>query len=148
MTRSRLPIRVLGRGLPGLRFGDNDRVQVGVQRGREVVDPVPGDAAEAVFDLSVDVVRTDEADLDFRGPYVHGRRGDRFLYLSWGQATPDGGHEMFRRAKLGLSAPGAALVEKALASGGLLQAELGFTDDRGGPLCASVPETKVTWRVV
>ena len=41
---------------------------------------------------------TDEGAIDFGGPFVHGRKGERFLYLSWGAVDPD--FEMFRRAKL------------------------------------------------
>ena len=37
---------------------------------------------------------------DFRGPAVQGKRGERFLYLTWGDVGPDGEFEMFRRAKL------------------------------------------------
>ena len=36
----------------------------------------------------------------FRGPAVHGKRGERFLYLTWGDVGPAGEFAMFRRAKL------------------------------------------------
>ena len=41
--------------------------------------------------------------LDFKGPAVHGKRGERFLYLTWGNVASDGSFTMFRRAKLMLN---------------------------------------------
>jgi len=61
---------------------------------------VPGDAPEAVFTFTIDAVTGDDGQIDFRGPFVHGKRGARFLYLSWGERFPDGRLQMFRRAKL------------------------------------------------
>lgn len=143
MTRSALSMRVTGRNLPGLRFGDREPVHVGVQRGKEVVGLVRGDAAEAVFDLTVDVVT--DGDLDFRGPYVHGRRGERFLYLSWGVVTSDGAFEMFRRAKLHLSDVPQLDVARVTAEGGMVEGRLDLTDSCGGPLCASVHPPHIAW---
>ncbi len=74
-SRVTAELRIVGRRLPGLRWMDRDSIHVGVQRQRpdEVVGLVPGDAAQAVFDLTVEVV-TDEDGVDFRGPFVQGRR--------------------------------------------------------------------------
>ncbi len=60
--------------------------------------------------LDVDVVRGRDGALDFRGPAVHGRPGDRFLYLTSGRVH-DGTFDMFRRAKLMLSAVSASRVD-------------------------------------
>jgi Family of unknown function (DUF5990) len=147
-TRTTIDLRIIGRRLPGLRWGCYDSVHVGVQRQRqaEIVGLVPGDAAEAVFDLSVDVV-TDGQGLDFRGPFVQGRRGERFVYLSWGEVGPHGGFEMFRRAKLHLSALAAGDVTRAVRAGSRIEAVLDLTDEHGGPVCAAVRPPRVQWRV-
>lgn len=78
-------------------------VHVGVQCRREVVDIVPGDVPVAEWSFSISVVSNDGA-TDFRGPHVQGKRGDRFLYLSWGTVNDNGEFEMFRRSKLMLAA--------------------------------------------
>ncbi len=147
-TRTTIDLRIIGRRLPGLRWSCYDSIHVGVQRQRqaEIVGPVPGDAAEAVFDLPIDVV-TDEAGFDFRGPVVQGKRGERFLYLSWGQVGPDGAFEMFRRAKLHLPALAERDVAHAARSHSRIEAVLDLTDERGGPLCAAVRPPRVQWRV-
>jgi Family of unknown function (DUF5990) len=84
---------ISGEHLPGIRFGEHqgalentEPVYLGIQKRDEVQNLIPGSASPAVFDLTVDVVLDsgDEGVLDFRGQFVHGTRGKRFLYLSWG----------------------------------------------------------------
>jgi hypothetical protein len=149
-------IRIRGHDLPGLRCQGlpgiakpvYEGIHVGVQRQRMVVDLVPGDAAEAVWELAVDVVPGRSGGLDFRGPYVHGKPGERFLYLSWGEVDADGGFAMFRRAKLWLGTMGDELLQKAIASGSVVEGRLPLTDGRGGPLCASVRPPTIAWSLV
>jgi hypothetical protein len=57
-----------------------------VQVRREPVDLASADGAEDCWDVDVDVVDHD-GELDFRGPVVQGRRGDRFVYLAWAMST-------------------------------------------------------------
>jgi hypothetical protein len=141
-------LRVVGRDLPGRRCGPEvGDVHVGVQRGREAIDLVRGDAAEAVFELSVGLAQTPDGRADFRGPYAHGRPGERFLYLSWGRVSAEGGFEMFRRAKLWLDAIDPALLERARETGGAVEGRLRLTDRSGGPLCASVRPPLIEWRL-
>ncbi len=142
-----LNLRIVGHTLPGLRFHECEPVYLGVQRGSDVVYLTPGDAGEAVFEMTVEAVRRDDGDLDFRGPFVHGKRGDRFLYLSWGVLGPDGRFAMFRRAKLRFSDIAAPDIDRALATGDTLAGALSLTGDRGGPLCAAVRPPRIRWRV-
>ena len=139
-----------GFDLPGARFCDRDGavfdgVHVGVQVGREPFDLVSGDATSAQWQLDVDVVRGGDGELDFRGPAVHGRRGDRFLYLTWGRVH-GGGFDMFRRAKLMLGAVDPQLLARAV-QGRSLVGRVRLTDDRGGPRCARVECPDLVWRV-
>jgi hypothetical protein len=79
-------VRLVGVELPGRTFDARGRpdgllyenVHVGVQRRREVVEMVPGDAPSATWELTIETRRND-GEPDFRGPYVQGKRGDRFL---------------------------------------------------------------------
>jgi hypothetical protein len=140
-----LRVRVVGTGLPGVRFGDREHVHVGVQRGREVEQLVPGDAPRAEFDVEVNLVLTEDG-TDYRGPYVQGKRGERFLYLSWGEQPPGGEFTMFRRAKLHLSTWEPELVAEALANDHVIEGSLNLSDRCGAPLCASVRPPTITWR--
>jgi hypothetical protein len=75
-------------------------------------------------------------DGDFRGPAVHGRRGERFLYLTWGSPSGDD-WGMFRRAKL--------VLDPALADADVLVGTLSLTDGSGGPLCVRVVPPAISW---
>ena len=142
-------IRIEGHDLPGRRAGaaaDRLRlggVRVGVQRGREVVEQVPVTAASAVWQFTV-AAREVDGLLDVGGPWVHGRPGARFLYLSWG--GDDGtGFAMFRRAKLMFGDVPAALLLSAYRGDGVLAGSLGLTDAYGEPVCARVRPPDVVW---
>ncbi len=146
-----MQIRIEGSELPGRRCPPDvnfryENVHVGVQRrGKpdELLDRIPGDVASAVWTFDSDVVQGADGP-DFKGPYIQGRPGDRFIYLSWGSVDDAGTFDMFRRAKLMLDAVAPAVVEQAQRSGRLV-ARLGLSDNRGHPLCAAVRPPKITW---
>jgi hypothetical protein len=139
-------VEIVGTDLPGRTFGlpgQGDaykNVHVGVQRKDEVVDLVPGDAARASWSLDIEVVDGPE----FRGPYVHGKKGDRFLYLSWGTVGPNGDFEMFRRAKLMLAAIDPDVLSEADRTGSLT-GTVALTMRNRTPLCAAVRPPAITW---
>jgi hypothetical protein len=144
-------IRIEGSELPGrgggarahaLRLGN---VQVGVQRKGEVVDRVPADAPEARWQFEVTSVEVDGL-LDVGGPWVHGRPGARFLYLSWGAVSGED-FAMFRRAKLMFGDIPAELLRAAHDGTGILVGRLRLTDANGEPLCARVRPPTITWTV-
>jgi uncharacterized protein DUF5990 len=84
---------------------------------------------------------------DFRGPAVHGRRGDRVLDLTWGNVDDDGGFHMFRRAKLMLDRIDPKLVAIAERETLPLIGTIRLTDRRGGPRCARVDPPDLTWAI-
>jgi hypothetical protein len=136
-------MRIEGRDLPG---GDDLRlrnVHVGVQRKAEVVERFPVTAATAVWEFDVTVREVDDL-LDVGGPFVHGRPGARFLYLSWGNVAGDR-FDMFRRAKLMFGDIPTALLRDVFENGGLLAGELGLTDECGDPRCARVRPPDIVW---
>ncbi|MCY1054963.1 DUF5990 family protein [Nannocystis sp. SCPEA4] len=145
-----MQIRIVGTDLPGRRFcapegGTYDNVHVGLQRGKEPVQLVAGDAASAEFVADVALVRVGDA-IDARGPFVHGPGGERFLYLTWGAVGDDGGFAMFRRAKLCFADIDPGLLAEAADRGVDLTATISLTDARGGPRCARVRPPAIAWR--
>jgi hypothetical protein len=136
-----LRIRIVGTQLPGRVCGEMSDVCVGLQVGQQVEQVVPADVARAVFEADVALTAG-----DLRGPAIHGKRGERFLYLSWA-GVPGGAQDgaRFRRAKLQLDAVPAKLLAEAAARG-VLEAELPLTDAQGMPRCASVRPPRITWR--
>ncbi|WP_328654597.1 DUF5990 family protein [Micromonospora sp. NBC_00330] len=142
-------IRIDGTDFPGQRAGAEadalrlGNVHVGVQRKADVVDQVPADAASATWSFEVSSREIDCA-LDVGGPWVHGRPGARFLYLSWGAVTQDG-FAMFRRAKLMFTDVPTELLRAAHEGNGTLVGRVGLTDAAGGPICARVRPPAVAW---
>ena len=125
-------LEIRGHHLPGrswhLDDGPCHDVHVGVQLGREPSELVPGDADGATWTVEV-AVRDGP---DFRGPAVQGRKGERFVYLTWGDLPAGGTFTMFRRAKLML----ADVLPHLRGPGATVVATVDLTDERGGPRCA------------
>ncbi len=109
-------------------------VTVGLQRGREVVQQFPAEGSAVTWTLDAQLLGT-----ELRGPYVHGKPGARFLYLSWQQQ----GSGMFRRAKLMLDAVPPELLDQAEHGG--LAARLSLAMPDGTPVCASVRPPRIHW---
>src|SRR5262249_22093574 len=139
-----MDVRIIGTDLPGRTWSCYEDVHVGVQERQMAVDLVPGDASRAVWDFPVKVVAADGG-IDFRGPHVDGKRGERFVYLSWGTVHADGRFEMFRRAKLMLAAVGAATVDAANQPGRRLVGTMRLSAPDGSPRCAALRPPGITW---
>lgn len=130
-------LEIRGHNLPGRSWHLDGRpchnVHVGIQQGRDPIELVPGDTQAAVWQVEIQVLERDSG-IDYRGPAVQGRRGERFVYLTWGDVDNDGAFTMFRRAKLMLNDV-EPLVSAEPPSQHVI-ATVDLTDERGGPRCA------------
>jgi Family of unknown function (DUF5990) len=142
-------IVILGHDLPGVRFVSDgvqlSNVHVAAQVGKSPVGLVRGDAGSARWELDVRV-SVDDGGVDLRGPAVHGKKGARFLYLTWGNVGADGSFAMFRRAKLMIADIDPGMLADAARDDGVLVASLSLTDEHGCPRCARVRPPVITWR--
>ena len=138
-----MKVVIRGERLPGRTFSSDvmrSNVHVGVQVRKDPEGLVPGDAPSAEWCVDVTVV-DDEGVLDFKGPAVQGKKGERFLYLTWGDVGSDGSFDMFRRAKLMLNRIDPTLVRSAQR----LTATVDLTDSCGEPRCARVDPPALKW---
>lgn len=113
-----------------------------------LLEPSSASAERLVFDLSVRVAgaRADGGP-NLLGPFAHGPRDDRFLYVNSGTAAGQAGSRWTRRAKLKLGGITRELAEAALgAPDAVLQTEFEGMGRDGGPTCATVKE--IEWRLV
>lgn len=124
---------------PGITVENRHPVFVGIQRGREIVDAVPGDTEAAIFTIPITVRPDRDGAPDFFGPCVHGKRGDRFLYLVW--FVNDATGERFRRAKIKLTHFTWDHLTKDI------EADVTMTDATGHPVSASLSDKMLTWRL-
>ena len=107
---------------------------------------VRGDAPQARWQFDI-TMRIAGDDIDFGGPLVRGKRGDRHIGLAWGEVSRDGTFRLFRGAKLRLDAVDSVVIRQASEPGRRLVARLGLTDVKGNPRCATVRPPDVTWSV-
>lgn len=139
-----MDVRIVGEPLPPPLLGGR-ALLVGAQRGRVIEAPRPVTGSSMVFDLSLDVVVTPDG-VDLRGPWVQGRRGERFLYVCWGHAGRDSdvSFELVRRAKLMLGVLDPADMLDA-GDDDVLVGRLSLVDPAGGPMCAAVRPPAIRW---
>src|SRR5687768_17097073 len=114
----RLEIR--GSNLPGRSCGPRpeggtyENIHVGIGRGKTLSGLTAGDAPTAHWDVEIKTRAAPDGGADFGGPFVHGPRGERCVYLSWGSVDAAGTFTLFRAAKLRLSEVDPAIVREAL----------------------------------
>ena len=142
-------IAVIGTDPPGRTFSDPDgtplgNVHVGIQVGTEPEHLVRGDVYDARWEIDIRILVDGDRAIDFRGPAVHGKRGERFIYLTWGNVDDARAFRMFRRAKLMLNGVDPDLIRDA-SEHGSLTARVRLSDDRGAPRCARVDPPAISW---
>ncbi len=149
---ARIHVTIVGSALPGRDIGPSSsfagarNVHVGVQRKDrrdELLGLTPGDATSARWAFEATATPA-EGGLDIKSPYIQGRPGARFIYLSWGTVDDDGTFTMFRRAKLMLDAIDAGTLNAVRQYGSLI-ARLELTDSDGDPLCAAIRPPLIRW---
>jgi Family of unknown function (DUF5990) len=148
-----LRVRVVCTDLPGTCFRDpqdparpvKDPVFLGIQRGKETIEQVPGDTKTVTFIPEFRVERKKDGTPNYLGPFAQGTADDRFFYLAWGVKDPKGRFEMFRRLKVRLGHLSATRVERACRSGEPVTVRLRLTDAKGGPLCATPRPPHIEW---
>jgi Family of unknown function (DUF5990) len=148
-----LTVEIIGTDLPGRTCGPDmdgewyEDVRVGLARGIDTIELVPGDAASVRWTFDVELAIDEEGKLDQRGPFVHGPRGERHLGLRWVRRDADGRDVVFRGAKFRLFEMDSRLFEEALGEGRRLVGTVGLTDEDGWPRCATVRPPVVSWTV-
>jgi hypothetical protein len=125
---------------PGLEFEGRTPVYVGVQKGDDIVDEAPGNAHQTTFSIPIRIKEDQHGNPDFSGPYVHGKKGERFVYLVWFENK--GAKERFRRAKIKLNHLSWAHLQASQ-----LEADVTMTDRKGGPISATLKEDLIRWNI-
>ena len=115
-------------------------VTFAVQRGKdELVSQLRSTGADVAFDVTIGIVQSD-GQTDFRGPFVQGPRGGRFVYVNSGTLAGDAAAGWTRRAKIALGGISAELIAALDAKPKhVLRARIAGTAKDGKPAAASVP---------
>ena len=124
--------------LPGSRFEGRVNVRLGIQKGRDVIEDVSGDAESVAFTVPLRVsANPKNGRPNFLSPFAHGTPDSRFLYLCWGERNGDE-WDGFRRAKVLLDFLDWQRLQRHWATGEPVTISLHMTDDKGGPVCGRV----------
>lgn len=123
-------------------------VLFGLQAGREVDDPVPA-VTTTVFTTTLFITEVEvagqRAEVDVKGEHVHGKRGDRFLYIAWGLADPAEPFVMFARAKVKLAAIPSDMLDLAMQQGVALVGKFRATNAKGEPATGTIKSADLAW---
>ena len=141
-TRSSVTVTIAAINPP---FDADHGVLFGLQSAHRVDDPVP--ASESTDFVTEIEIRTGDSGVDFAGDHVHGRRGDRFVYLSWGVPDRTEPFVMFARAKVKLAHIPRDLLDRAIDRKRPLRAEIQATNSRGQPASGTVKPPAVQWSI-
>jgi hypothetical protein len=140
-----IELRMHCENLPGAEFGPYKEIRLGLQKGEEITEEVPADAKEAVFAAALKVRRSEkDGSPVFTGPFAQGTPQDRFIYLRWEGRLEDE-RVRFGRAKVKLKGLGWDLIMQAVDAGRPVEVAVDLKDKKGGPACASLPDSALRW---
>jgi len=131
---------------PAPGHGPYEDVNVGLGRYTDPVGLVPGDTEDAVWRIVVRVAKRD-GELDYRGPQVDGKRGNRHIYVNWLNREIGGHLRLFRRGKIVLDGLDPRLVDRAESTGAALTCTVNLTNDRGHPTTGFFRPHELDWRL-
>ena len=131
-------IEILCTRLPG-----QEDILLGIQKDEEFFEPSPTNAKRIVFRPVLRARRNTDGSPNFLGPFAHGPKNERFIYLVWATASPA---SRFGRVKVHLNHLKWADVEKAVARKKPMKVTLELTRGDGKLVYASVrPPGTAKW---
>ena len=135
-----LTIEIICTRLPG-----QNGVHLGIQRDKELVEPTPTTVKRIVFRPVLRARRNADGSPNFLGPFAHGPKTERFIYLVW--TAMKSSASMVGRVKVHLNHLAWTDVEKAAARKKPIKVTLALTKDDGKLVYASVRPGVAKWQV-
>lgn len=118
-------------------------VDYALQKGRgsasEAVQTQRSDGSDLHFEFTVGV-RTAGSSPDFRGPFIQGPAGGRFVYIGIGRFAGQADTPWSRRLKIPLTGITPDMIRRASNKGAVLETRVQGTGRDGTPACASVKD--------
>ena len=120
-------------------------VHLGIQRDEAIEQATPADSKRIVFRPVLRVRRNADGSANFLGPYAHGPRAERFIYLNWVVVRGGVPGQRPGRIKLHLNHIDWAHAERAAANDKPIKVTLELTGAKGKPVFASVRPGAARW---
>ena len=141
LLKSTVDIEFYCENLPGSTIDGNPHCMLALQKGTEAVQQTPADNPTAFFELEVEfVLDTVSGKIDYKGPYVHGKLRDRFVYFCWGFESIHG-WQTVRRAKFYLDSITPMQWNAAMQMFEPVRVRFNMTGPKDQPLTASIKPT-------
>jgi len=140
-------VQIVCTSLPGAEWEGHRPLTLGIQRDKQMIEAASADSKQVVFKPLLRARRSADGSANFLGPFAHGPRTERFIYLVW--AIVQGGIpvRMVGRIKLHLNHIKWAAVEKAAGGHKPIRVKLTLTNAKGKPVMASVRPPAAQWEL-
>ena len=142
-----IAVEITCTNLPGSTWDERGPIHLGIQKGDEIEDAQSADLERIKFSSTLRVRRHTDGSANFLGPYVHGPRTGRFIYLVWAVIHGKTPIAMAGRVKILLNHIGWNDVERAAANGRSIKVTIPLTDKKGRPVFASVRPDQARWHL-
>ena len=142
-----ITIEVICTRLPGTEWGGRGPIHLGIQKREEFLEAAPANLERIVFRPEFRVRRHTDGSANFLGPFAHGPRAERFIYLDWVIMEGTTPTALLGRIKLHLNHIEWTQVEKAAAQKKSIKVTLALTSTKGGPVFASVRADAAKWEL-
>ena len=130
---------------PGSKWDERGPISLGIQKGEGIEDAQSADLERIKFKPVLRVRRHTEGSANFLGPFAHGPRTGRFIYLVWAVMRGKTPLAMAGRIKLMLDHIEWGDVERAAAKGRSIKVTIALTNEKGRPVFASVRPDRAKW---
>ena len=142
-----IEIEIVCESLPGLQYEGRAPLHLGIQRDAEIVEAAPADRDRIVFRPALRVRKHSDGSANLLGPFAHGPRAERFIYLNWLIVRDGTQEEQIGRIKLHLNHIDYEVAEKAAARKKPIKVTLQLTTEKGKPVFASVRANQAKWQL-
>ncbi len=142
-----IEIEIICTKLPGTQWGDRGSLHLGIQKDEALLEPAPANLERIVFRPQLRVRRHTDGSANFLGPFAHGPRAERFIYLIWANMEGNTPVGMLGRIKLHLKHIEWTQVEQAVARKKPIKVTIALTNAKGGPVFASVRADVARWQL-
>jgi Family of unknown function (DUF5990) len=142
-----ITIEVVCSRLPGLQYEGRAPMHLGIQHDKEIIEAAPADRSRIVFRPAFRVRKHSDGSANFLGPFAHGPRDERFIYLNWVIVRNEVIVEQIGRIKLHLSEIEFKDVKRAVARKQPIKVALELTSEKNKPVFASVRADKAEWEM-
>lgn len=140
-------IEIICEELPGLLCDGRGPLQLGIQYEQHIIEAGPADRDRLVFRPVLRVRKHTDGSANFLGPFAHGPRSERFIYLNWVVGKSGAPGEQIGRIKLHLNHIEYEAAKQAAVRKKPIKVTLQLTSEKGGPVFASLRANKAKWQL-